>query len=161
MIAAIYTVLHTRRASLLPVGDRLNEYALCLNILVYCSSPITSGSQPGDMAEQDTRWKPLADAIALAEDAVIRTLQSPEFRDRDNGSRYWNMTYFFRPYQDIGLEQLARRVSEKMLHALAGAVQDLHSDPHFGERSKHGLLEWLDLLEKERHKQMVRFRYAY
>ena len=114
------------------------------------------------MAEEDTRRKPLACAIALAEDALIRTLQSPEFQNGDSEEKCYTIDFFFGYYRRIHPEQLASRVSEKMLRALEGAVQDL-VDSELGvdvKTRKHGWLEWLKSLEKERDRQRVSSSYA-
>lgn len=110
------------------------------------------------MAEEDTRWKPLADAISMAEDQVISTLQ---FRDQNATDKFRNMVCLFDlgQYQHIGLQQLASRVSDKMLRALVAAVQDLaDSDPNGRYKNfTDDWLEWLRSLEKERDKQIVSF----
>lgn len=155
MIVAILTVIRT---SPLDGDDRQR----CLEILVSCSSPSISLPQPGDTAEKDTKGKPLADAIALAEDALIKTLQSPEFQDGDSERKCDTINLFFRYYQRIGLEQLASRVSERMLRTLEDAVKDLPlggrdfwTRRNYDEEWKNGLLEWLKSLQEERNKQTV------
>lgn len=155
VIATIYTVLRTSLA--LKDSDRLRKCVLCLQILWSCSSPSTSGSHPADMPPKEGTTL-FNDVIALAEDEIITTLQSPEFRGLDNRSKCSDVDHFFTYYQQVNLVKLATRVSEKTLRVLDGAVKDLlYEEPRYGETWNHGLLEWLKSLEKERDIQIVRF----
>lgn len=160
MIAAIYAAVRTSM-TLMDGVDR----SICVGLLISCSSPSISQSQPADTADEDRR-KPLADAIALAEDALITTLRSTEFQDPNGDSEYKCLTvpFFVDYYQRFALEQLASRASERMLRELGDAVKDLplSSWVRWDRVSislltirKEDVLEWLKSLEEERNRQIV------
>lgn len=131
--------------------DLLYIYTRCLSILISCSDPSTF--PPGEMAEEDTKWKPLADVIAMAEDKIVKTLRSELLVENLKDSmKRMKMEVFF----SVDFGHIAPRASEKMLCAVVDMVKDLQNNREeeieYDEAWGDSMLEWLQWLK---NKQLV------